>query len=437
MTPLENHQATPWLEALEHLPKQWRQTAQQTGFLKGLRVNKTPEAALRLMLLHTSAGLSLMQTAAQAQCEGLDKMSDVALLKRLKKSEAFVSKLCQDMLGDANGKHVLVDATDVRESGPTGSLWRFHYALRFPELACGQVELTSTVGEGTGESFTHFTFEKDDVVFGDRGYSHARGIAHVRACGAHCCVRVNPHVLRLNTPEGARFDLMAHLATLPEPGQAAAWEVAVEDPETKTALPGRLIAQRKQDAALPASEARVREKCRKNKTSPSQDTLEQNHYILLFTTLGAQTHPLEALLQLYRLRWQIELCFKRLKSLLCLGQLPKRDPAACRAWLLWKMFTALFTERLLAAADQGCGFSPWGARPCFWPFTGGNAGAGEGRGAGETAAQTGQLLACIPIYVDAVAVLHPSTPRVGTSACTLATASGVACSLPSKTSNAR
>lgn len=38
------------------------------------------------------------------------------------------------------------------------------------------------------------------------------------------------------------------------------------------------------------------------------------------------TLPLEAVLELYRGRWQVELVFKRLKHLLEVGQVPKYDP---------------------------------------------------------------------------------------------------------------
>ena len=62
-------------------------------------------------------------------------------------------------------------------------------------------------------------------------------------------------------------------------------------------------------------------------------------------------------MELYRLRWQIELTFKRLKSLLGLGQLPKRTDASARAWLHGKLFAALLVERLIEEASF---FSPWG-----------------------------------------------------------------------------
>ena len=60
---------------------------------------------------------------------------------------------------------------------------------------------------------------------------------------------------------------------------------------------------------------------------------------------------------MYRLRWQIELSFKRLKSLAQLGHLPKYDDRSSRAWLYGKLFLALLTEKMMRVAST---VSPWG-----------------------------------------------------------------------------
>ena len=54
---------------------------------------------------------------------------------------------------------------------------------------------------------------------------------------------------------------------------------------------------------------------------------------------------------LYRWRWQVELVFKRLKGIIGVGHLPKKDPESCIAWLYGKMFVALLVERLYREAD--------------------------------------------------------------------------------------
>jgi hypothetical protein len=62
-------------------------------------------------------------------------------------------------------------------------------------------------------------------------------------------------------------------------------------------------------------------------------------------------------LDIYRLRWQIELSFKRLKSIAELGHLPKDDDRSSRAWLYGKLFIALLTEKMRRVAST---ISPWG-----------------------------------------------------------------------------
>ena len=57
------------------------------------------------------------------------------------------------------------------------------------------------------------------------------------------------------------------------------------------------------------------------------------------TTLGAMV--------LYRLRWQIELLFKRLKSLLHLDSLPSRQGPTAKSWMLARLIAAALAQRLV------------------------------------------------------------------------------------------
>lgn len=64
-----------------------------------------------------------------------------------------------------------------------------------------------------------------------------------------------------------------------------------------------------------------------------------------------------AIMELYRQRWQVELAFKRLKSLLQLGHLKKFDEQGAKAWLQGKLLVACLIETLILTAEH---FSPWG-----------------------------------------------------------------------------
>lgn len=59
----------------------------------------------------------------------------------------------------------------------------------------------------------------------------------------------------------------------------------------------------------------------------------------------------------YRLRWQIELVFKRLKSLLDLDALPSRQGPTAKSWMLAKFLAAAVAQRLVEPSGA---LSPWG-----------------------------------------------------------------------------
>ena len=79
--------------------------------------------------------------------------------------------------------------------------------------------------------------------------------------------------------------------------------------------------------------------------STRAETLEFAKYVLVFTTRssGSAAEVLES----YRMRWQIELVFKRLKSVAHLGHVPKHDECSSRAWIHGKLLVVLLTQKLI------------------------------------------------------------------------------------------
>src|SRR2546422_4088296 len=80
---------------------------------------------------------------------------------------------------------------------------------------------------------------------------------------------------------------------------------------------------------------------------------------MVFTTLTSEQFSSDEVLEWYRVRWQIELVFKRMKSLAKVGHLPKHDASSARAWLYGKLLVALLGQKLMRL---GRTISPWGYR---------------------------------------------------------------------------
>ena len=356
-------------EVLSSLPpSDWREQAAAQGALKGLRKDKSPDALLRTLLMHLGCGHSLRETAARARQAGIADVSVVALFKRLRKSKEWLRALCVGMyrecgveLGASEGLQVRAfDGSLVAEPGRTGSLWRVHYGLRLPALACDHFEVTKAKGEGCGETLKRFPIGRGDHVVADRGYSTAGGLMHVEAAGGYATVRVNTRSLRFRTPGGRRpFDLLAAVSTIKRAGTVRSWRARAVGRDGKGVV-GRVCAMKKS-----AEDARqAREKLRRRAVHKGRElqpeTLEFAGYVIVFTTFPAERFPAAEVLRWYRVRWQVELTFKRFKSLAGLGHLPKRSDDSALAWLYGKLLVALMAEKLARHAESRA-VSPSGA----------------------------------------------------------------------------
>jgi len=304
----------------------------------------------------------------QAKLAGIADVSDVTLMTRLRQSEDWLRQMCQQLWTDSGvdlepalkGIPVrLIDATLVREPGKTGGLWRIHYSIRLPSLECDHVELTPTRGKNTGEKLGRFDFRAGELVLADAGYCHPPGVAAVVRAHADVCVRLNPASLPLLDRQGHRFPLLERIGTLQLSGVTAEWPVQVLVGDQRIA--GRLCAVRKSEDAIRRAQRRVDKKLQRRASSATPETREYANYVLVFTTLTKQKAATRDVLEYYRFRWQIELTFKRLKSIAQLGHIPKHDPQSIRAWLYGKLLVALLTQKLIRAGQT---FSPWGY---YWP----------------------------------------------------------------------
>lgn len=350
-----------WAVIENLLPEGWQEKCKE---LKAYQLNRAfsgPGDLLRTLLIHCAQGHSFRVTAALVEEGRLATLSDVALNKRLRLCGDWLQWLSNGVAkrwfpgkdpGDCAASLCVkvADATTVQEPGSKGTSWRIHYSLQLSSLQCNEIMIT---GKEKGESFKNFTVQEGDLWIGDRIYAKAPGIAHVLSHGGDVLVRAGWNSLQLCDEQGQKFDLFGHLKRL-RSHDVGDWPVFIA--HGTDFITGRICAVRKSQWAANRERKRIiRESSKKGrKTKP--ETLEAAEYIIVFTTLD-QSISAETLLTIFRARWQIELTFKRLKSLLGLGHLHNKNPESAKAWLYGKLLAAFLIEALAVVSER---FFPWG-----------------------------------------------------------------------------
>ena len=224
-----------------------------------------------------------------------------------------------------------------------------HYALNLHTLSCDEVHVSEA---SVGESLTHFDIRAGDVIMADRGFAKRPGLRHVVQHKADVVLRASLSNLPLHDRRGRPLDMLPLLRTLAI-GQAADWPARVQDDVGAIAV--RVCAYKKTAAQTLATQEAIQQEARKKQRSVQPRTLEAAGYVIVVTTLAEPSAA--QIMEFYRRRWQIELAFKRLKSLLQLGHLKKIDKDGARAWLQGKLLVACLIEKLILTAER---FSPWG-----------------------------------------------------------------------------
>jgi hypothetical protein len=326
-----------WRTLVSFFPAGGEDLAAETGAHVRLRGVRSVAGLLRTLLLHVARGYALREPVVRARIARLARVSEVALLKRLRSAEGWCQALGVALLQAPGGevpqdnKHLAirwVDRTTSKEPGKTGRMGRGHYRVRVPEFCCASFTLPPTTGVGTGASLPQFASARDDPRIADRGYGHGRGIAPVGSNGGALLGRLNTQVLPLFTPQGRRGPLLRPLAPLGTAGHLG------EGPGWGHGAPrvsaGRLWAMRKTEEASKRAEKQLRRKAAKKGEVLQPDPLESAKYVSVFTPFAPLTFRAVAVLHWDRLRWQVALLCKRLKALAPLGPVPKSDTTRVR-----------------------------------------------------------------------------------------------------------
>lgn len=339
-----------WELIERQLPDGWRELAAQMKLIRKLPEHMGQKVtdisvALRLVLHYVSERGSMRRTVAAAAAAGLVEISQVGLFKWMAKIGRYLQALIEQMVdtdayAPSRWGYVLIaaDATCVQRPGSKGTTARLHYALQLSNLRPRDIRVTD---ESVGETMRHFDVRAGELWIADRGYSNPPCVESVLSRGADILVRLNRHSMPLLTAGGESIDVLQELKREPARGRARERKVYVRMQD------GRMFASRLCWMRLPQSEAN-KAKARAKRQGVRGAELQAAEYVVVLTTAEREKINTEQALELYRARWQVELDFKRDKSIGQLDTLPSMIPKTIHAWLCAKVLLDIIVRRLAA-----------------------------------------------------------------------------------------
>ena len=319
---------------------------------------------LRLALAYAVSGSGLRSTAAWGALALGVEMSDVALMKRLRGSGDFLAAVCAQLLRLITGESGasprwqgmpvrLVDSSVFAGPGKAGGQLRLHANY---DPALGTFNNFDLSAISKGESLVHTGIEAGAIYLADRNYAKTKDLRTLEETGAFYVTRTGIRSMRmLDVKTSNRLtgnDILSALGTQDQ----AEIEVDLIEAKVRKAQRGRLLKARllilkASPAAHAREEARIRRSRSRHGVTPNRETVSLAGTVMIITNLPADIWPAAMIADLYRVRWQIELAFKSLKSVFRMREVPAKDPALARAWILANLAAALLTN-LLASAIQ-------------------------------------------------------------------------------------
>jgi DDE family transposase len=327
-------------------------SARETKAFLRPREIKNAVDLLRMILAYCLGERGLRLTAAWAAAVGLVDISNVALLYRLRQCGDWLALLVGEALSAAapkasRGRLIrIIDATTVPKAGPSArkenQLWRIHSAFDLPRERFGYFELTDQQG---GETLDRIPVVKGEIRLGDRAYLQPDRMGVILDAKADFIIRAGWKGARWLDAQGNPIDLIAEL-------RKAGAHSMIDRPiwlgrKKGPALALRLVAVKKPAQAAAEARRKARRNAQREGHQISKQTLAAADWVILITSLKRAEFSTADILALYRLRWRIELGFKRLKSLIGLKGPPGIDERSARPYVLAHLLAILLLEPLI------------------------------------------------------------------------------------------
>lgn len=255
-------------------------------------------------------------------------------------------------------RFIVIDGSTVQEPGATATSYRLHIAVDLINLSLRQVEVTT---DKVGESLDHYQLESGDVVLVDRGYNQPKTLVPFLDRGGEVVLRYNAHSMKvyeadteaetgMETQRMVKVDWESRLQTLSrQPGHFPVY-LCLGNQRIRVYVHAIPLPPEKAEQARRQAKQRAQKKGR----TASDKTLYLSEWVLVLTSLPPQLLDTQTASALYRVRWQVELVIKRLKSLLQMDELrARKGNQLAELYLHGKLLYAAVTEKIMQQRFPG------------------------------------------------------------------------------------
>lgn len=335
---------------LQDLPSDLVNSARQFKAFRRSRKLKTPIDVIRAVLLYSGLDQSLREVAGTMTLLLGESITDQAISERLAAAKPWVRVLLREMLGlpdeefekGFDGRRlVIVDATTVTGVEARATEYRIHTKIDLLSFEILEIIVSDA---RMSESLVNFAHQAGDVVIGDRAYLRRKRVLEMKERAVEVIGRFSPTQCVVEDEAGNQIEWDKRLSELAE-GAATTLAVSLNDGK-KERLSAWLHIYRKSGEQAARARRKARRKAQQDGRSLQNLTLRMCDYVMVLATISPPELSREAVFKLYRMRWQIELVFKRWKSLLSLARQRCRKMSELGwSWVYGKRLYCLLIER--------------------------------------------------------------------------------------------
>lgn len=238
----------------------------------------------------------------------------------------------------------LVDSSCVKQEGINGAILRIHMNY---SLTGRHMDETLVTDRHTAESFTPFTINQGNIYIADAGFGKGKNFEYIVSRQADALLRVTPNCLSLAKDSKGK-DKINMAKELNTRDNVVDFRCYVHT-ENKKYIPVRIIASRLPEDKVVEAIKRKKRKSQQNQSILKDETLIYAQWVILMTSLD-ECNSAEEILNLYRVRWQIELLFKRIKQFFKITRIRAATVQHSKTLiLLWLIAWAIIEKETVAA----------------------------------------------------------------------------------------